>query len=235
MAFDRTTESLYEWLKLYGTVPLPPYIQRSRSSSAQQQELDRQRYQTVYATRRGSVAAPTAGLHFTASIFDRLKAKGISTGKVCLHVGAGTFLPVKADNVEEHVMHSEPYLIPRNTWQLICATKSQGKPVIAVGTTSFRSLEAFARLANVDQTLPLESQTGQWHETNLFVYPKFQEDRYKSKVVDGLVTNFHQPCSTLLMLIAALIGLDEVKRLYGEAVAQGYRFLSYGDSSLLWL
>lgn len=213
-----------KWLSLHGKVPLPPYIKRPNQELAKDSE-DLGHYQTEYALIPGSVAAPTAGLHFTDTMLSTLSSKGIDIANTTLHVGLGTFLPVKTNDISRHAMHSEKYLIPEDTHQKIIRAKNLGKPIIAVGTTSFRSLESFYSMRN--------PETNKWHSTDLFIYPKSSDNRYNTKIVDLLMTNFHQPGSTLLMLVSALIGFDKVKKLYSHAINNDYKFLSYGDASLL--
>ncbi len=200
-------------LKDIGHIPLPPYITRADETP------DFERYQTVYAKHKGSVAAPTAGLHFDTHILSQLKEKGIEIAYVTLHVGAGTFQPVRAEKLEEHQMHSEYFEIGQALCDAIKRTKDTGGRVIAVGTTSLRSLESAARNG------PLKPQS---MDTDIFIYPGFQ-----FKVCDGLITNFHLPQSTLLMLVSAFIGHAETMALYQEAVLEKYRFFSYGDATLL--
>jgi len=192
-----------------GTTPLPPYIRSSESEPA-----IRDRYQTVYATDRGSIAAPTAGLHFTEDVLKRLVERDIDVARLTLHVGYATFEPIRTDIVEEHAMGVEHFHVPRETAELVRA----GRTVIAVGTTSVRALESAARI---------DFSPG-WHETDLFITPGFE-----FRVVSGLVTNFHLPKSSLLMLVSALGGTDRVRAAYGEAVKERYRFYSYGDCMLL--
>lgn len=206
---------LLELLDHYGRVPLPPYIERSVTDS------DENRYQTVFAQESGAVAAPTAGLHFDQAMLDTLRAMGVSIAYITLHVGAGTFQPVRVDNIEDHVMHAERYSIPPDTIEAIQACKTGGGRVLAVGTTCLRALEACAR-ANDGQLV-----AGQG-ETNLFITPG-----YRFQVVDRLLTNFHLPRSTLLMLVSAFAGMDAIQRAYQHAVAARYRFFSYGDAMLL--
>ena len=215
-------------LEQYGALPLPPYITHTAEAE------DDERYQTVYAKHAGAVAAPTAGLHFDEAMLNSLKAKGIDIAYVTLHVGAGTFQPVRVDNIEDHKMHSEIYNIPANTAEAIAATKKAGRKVIAVGTTSLRALESAALQPNIhapagasfiEFNLSGESLTG---ETNIFITPGFQ-----FKVVDKLLTNFHLPKSTLLMLVSAFAGFEPIKNAYAHAVKQQYRFFSYGDAMLL--
>ncbi|MBR2179767.1 MAG: tRNA preQ1(34) S-adenosylmethionine ribosyltransferase-isomerase QueA [Selenomonadaceae bacterium] len=200
-----------EILDRLGETPLPPYIHEKLEDS--------ERYQTVYNRERGSAAAPTAGLHFTKEQMSDLKDSGINLGFVTLHVGLGTFRPVNVDNIEEHVMHEEYFSIPQETADLIRRTKENHKRVVAVGTTSIRTLES----AFVDGELKAISGA-----TNIFIYPG-----YKFKVVDAIITNFHLPKSTLIMLISAFAGREFILRAYAEAVKERYRFFSFGDAMLL--
>jgi S-adenosylmethionine:tRNA ribosyltransferase-isomerase len=202
----------------HGEMPLPPYIQRAPGRPSRE---DLQRYQTVYAKNEGSVAAPTAGLHFTPQIFEKLKSRGIDHAFVTLHVGAGTFAPVKADRIEEHRMHEERYEISQETFDKIESTKKRGGKIICVGTTTLRVLESAIR--------------GNWRpgpsRTNIFIYPPFD-----FKIADALLTNFHLPKSTLLMLVSAfatpnsLEGCKKILNAYREAIEKKYRFFSYGDA-----
>jgi S-adenosylmethionine:tRNA ribosyltransferase-isomerase len=194
-----------------GHVPLPPYIARPDSVA------DRERYQTVYARERGSVAAPTAGLHFTPEILERIQQRGIETAEVTLHVGLGTFQPVRVERVEEHQLHSEAYSISAEAAEKICRAKSERRRVVAVGTTTVRTLEYAAQQGGG------EVRAGEG-EANLFIYPG-----YEFQIVQALLTNFHLPQSTLLMLVCALGGKENVLRAYEHAVKQRYRFYSYGD------
>ena len=198
-----------EVLERLGTMPLPPYIHEKLS--------DPERYQTVYARENGSAAAPTAGLHFTPELLDEIRRKGVETAFVTLHVGLGTFRPVKAENIEDHVMHEEYCIITDQTAQTVTRAKREGRRVIAVGTTSCRTLESRAR---DDGTL--EPFAG---FTNCFIYPG-----YRFRCVDGLVTNFHLPESTLIMLVSAFAGRENVLRAYETAVRERYRFFSFGDA-----
>lgn len=200
-------------LEQHGHIPLPPYIRRADDAA------DRERYQTVFARKPGAVAAPTAGLHFDEDFLARLAAAGIDTGQVTLHVGAGTFQPVRAERVEEHVMHSEWYDVPAALVEQVQATRAAGGRVIAVGTTSLRALESAARGGRL--------RPGQG-ETDIFIYPG-----YRFGVADALVTNFHLPRSTLLMLVSALAGRERILAAYAEAVAERYRFFSYGDAMFI--
>lgn len=201
-----------EILDKIGLMPLPPYIHESLK--------DNDRYQTVYAKYEGSAAAPTAGLHFTPELFEKIKAKGIDVANVTLHVGIGTFRPVKVENVEEHQMHSEHFYIKQEDADKINNAKKNGKRVIAVGTTSCRVLETIA-----DENGMVKPTEG---DTQIFIYPG-----YKYKCLDGLVTNFHLPESTLIMLVSALAGRDYIMKAYNEAVKERYRFFSFGDAMLI--
>lgn len=198
-------------LERAGQMPLPPYIARKRGIDAQ----DKADYQTVYAKENGAVAAPTAGLHFTPELLDRLDAAGIQRETVTLHVGAGTFLPVKVDDTRDHRMHAEWGRVPDDVSARLKAARREGRRILAVGTTSLRLLEASA----------LDPFTG---TTDIFITPG-----YAFRGIDGLMTNFHLPRSTLFMLVSALMGLDTMRAAYAHAIENGYRFYSYGDSSLL--
>lgn len=207
--------NLYEILDRIGNVPLPPYIERSLTDE-QLKSLDYERYQTVYAETPGSVAAPTAGLHFTDEVLEELKKNGVQICYVTLNVGLGTFRPVKVDNILEHNMDFESYEVSKETAQIITDAKSSGKNIIAVGTTTVRTLESvYKKHGNV-----VESKDS----SNLFIYPG-----YEFGIVDKLLTNFHLPKSTLLMLVSALAGRDFVFKAYQEAINNNYRFYSYGD------
>jgi S-adenosylmethionine:tRNA ribosyltransferase-isomerase len=206
-------QSVLELLESSGHMPLPPYIDREDNTA------DRERYQTVYAEKPGAVAAPTAGLHFDQPLLDKLKLAGVDMAYVTLHVGAGTFQPVRADNIRDHVMHSEVIDVPASVCEKIAETRKRGGRVIAVGTTSVRCLESAA--ANGD-IMPIND------ETTIFIYPG-----YEFKVVDALLTNFHLPESTLLMLVSAFSGYARIMDAYREAVEQRYRFFSYGDAMFL--
>jgi S-adenosylmethionine:tRNA ribosyltransferase-isomerase len=207
------TEPVLAVLDQIGHMPLPPYIDRSDT------EDDKSRYQTVYAEHSGAVAAPTAGLHFDQALMDDIKGKGASIGFVTLHVGAGTFQPVRADNIEDHHMHSEWLQVSAELCQQVAATKAKGGRVIAVGTTSVRCLETAAKAGDI---APFEG------DTDIFIYPGYQ-----FKVVDALLTNFHLSESTLLMLVSAFSGYHSIMTAYRAAVAERYRFFSYGDAMLL--
>ena len=207
--------TILEVLEAIGHMPLPPYIDRPDD------DADKERYQTVYNQNPGAVAAPTAGLHFDDKMLDALKAKGVNIAFVTLHVGAGTFQPVRVDTILEHKMHSEWADVPQNVVDAIAHTKAAGNRVIAVGTTSVRSLESAARASQGE----LQAFSG---DTDIFIYPGYQ-----FQVVDAMVTNFHLPESTLIMLISAFAGFDEVMNAYQHAIAQQYRFFSYGDAMFI--
>ena len=209
----RSTSALKEVMEALGEMPLPPYIDRA------QEEDDKDRYQTVYAKQDGAVAAPTAGLHFTDDLIAELQQLGVNTAFVTLHVGAGTFQPVRVDDIKTHQMHSEWYEVSQQTIDAILATKAAGKRVIAVGTTSLRTLESIALNER------LEACTG---DTDIFIYPGFE-----FKLVDCLITNFHLPESTLMMLVSAFAGKDNIMNAYEQAIAERYRFFSYGDAMFL--
>ncbi len=197
----------------HGSLPLPPYITHAADKT------DDERYQTVYSREPGAVAAPTAGLHFDESILERLKSAGIKLAFVTLHVGAGTFQPVRVENIADHVMHSERYTIPEETAKMVRETQRNGNRVVAVGTTALRALESAAQSGEI-----VEGSA----ETSIFITPGYQ-----FKVVDRLITNFHLPKSTLLMLISAFAGLANVKHAYQHAIEKKYRFFSYGDAMLI--
>jgi len=198
-------------IEKYGHVPLPPYITRD------DQPTDADRYQTVYAKESGSVAAPTAGLHFTPELLDRLTAKGVRRADVILHVGAGTFKPVETEHPADHVMHEESYILPARTASILNETRSNGGKIWAVGTTSVRTLES----AVGDDGIFRDKSS----DTRIFIRPP-----YEFRAVDRLITNFHLPRSTLIMLVAAFAGFELTMRAYQEAMARGYRFYSYGDA-----
>jgi S-adenosylmethionine:tRNA ribosyltransferase-isomerase len=201
-----------EVLDQAGIMPLPPYIHEELK--------DKNRYQTVYARHSGSAAAPTAGLHFTPELLKRLKEKGVNFAKVTLHVGLGTFRPVKVENIQEHIMHKEKFEVSREAAEVINEAKRSGKRIIAVGTTSLRTLESIS-----DDNGMIHAGSG---ETGIFIYPG-----YRFKVVDALITNFHLPRSTLLMLVSAMTGREEILQVYQEAIARRYRFFSFGDAMFI--
>jgi S-adenosylmethionine:tRNA ribosyltransferase-isomerase len=204
---------VFELIEAHGRLPLPPYIEHAAD------EFDEQRYQTVYSKEPGAVAAPTAGLHFDQPLLDKLAAKGVKFAYVTLHVGAGTFQPVRVENIAEHQMHTEWYTISQETVEAVQAARAAGRDVVAVGTTSLRALES-------------ASQSGELvagsADTALFITPG-----YRFKTVTRLITNFHLPKSTLLMLVSAFAGFDEIRKAYAHAIANEYRFFSYGDAMLL--
>lgn len=212
LRFD-SAHTVFQWLEQYGHVPLPPYIEHPDSTE------DAQRYQTVYAAQPGAVAAPTAGLHFDEAMLERLRAKGVVLAFVTLHVGAGTFQPVRVQRIAEHKMHREWYEIPPATIEAIHRARTNGGKVVAIGTTSLRALESAAADGE------LRAGTG---DTALFITPG-----YTFRVVDRLLTNFHLPRSTLLMLVSAFAGMAPIRRAYAHAVAERYRFFSYGDAMFL--
>lgn len=214
------SEPLLSLLDKHGQTPLPPYITHTPDSE------DDERYQTVYAKTPGAVAAPTAGLHFDDKLLEQLQEQGINTAFVTLHVGAGTFQPVRVNEIKDHVMHAEWYVVDSSVVESIKVTRAKGGRVIAVGTTSVRALESAAQFGGTSEDIrcPFAHQG----DTRLFITPG-----YKFKVVDALITNFHLPQSTLLMLVAALMGLDQMKKTYEHAINQGYRFFSYGDSMFI--
>jgi len=207
----RSTLPLDEAIERYGHVPLPPYIDRA------DQPPDSERYQTVYANESGSVAAPTAGLHFTPELLAELKDKGVSRADVLLHVGAGTFKPVEVDNPDDHQMHEESFTLSANSAKILNETRTSGNKIWAVGTTSVRVLESA-----VHDDGSFSEKSG---ETRIFIRPP-----YRFRAVDHLITNFHLPRSTLIMLVAAFAGYDLTMRAYREAIDKGYRFYSYGDA-----
>ena len=217
LRFDLSGPGFDQVLEGIGEMPLPPYIAGRRAED----EQDRADYQTVYAKQDGAVAAPTAGLHFTDELLAKLDATGVERVTVTLHVGAGTFLPVKSEDTESHVMHSEWREISPAAAQAINRAKAEGRRVIAIGTTALRTLESSA-----DGEGRVRAQRG---DTDIFITPG-----YRFGVVDGLWTNFHLPKSTLFMLVSAFAGLERMRDAYAHAIEQGYRFYSYGDASLLW-
>lgn len=206
--------SVLDLLARHGSVPLPPYITHAADAE------DESRYQTVYATNPGAVAAPTAGLHFDQSMLDRLGDMGVDSAFVTLHVGAGTFQPVRVSHIRDHIMHAERYVVPAETLRKVRETRARAGRVIAVGTTSVRSLEAAAREGDGVHTAE--------GDTRLFITPG-----YEFASVDALITNFHLPQSTLLMLVSALAGMEPIQRAYAHAVQSRYRFFSYGDAMFI--
>ena len=215
-ALSPESGSLKEMMRRFGHMPLPPYIDREDTPE------DRDRYQTVYARREGAVAAPTAGLHFDQALLDALRAAGIQQTEVTLHVGAGTFQPVRADNIEDHVMHKEYVEVSQACCEAVRACRDRGGRVIAVGTTAVRSLESAARKNAKGSLAPFEG------DTDIFLYPGCD-----FHVVDAMVTNFHLPESTLLMLVSAFAGVETIRQAYATAIENRYRFFSYGDAMFL--
>ncbi|MBJ7264461.1 MAG: tRNA preQ1(34) S-adenosylmethionine ribosyltransferase-isomerase QueA, partial [Burkholderiaceae bacterium] len=222
-------------LDRYGATPLPPYITHPALA------IDDERYQTVYADAPGAVAAPTAGLHFDDAMFERLDALGVQRAFVTLHVGAGTFQPVRTHHLQDHVMHAERYTVPATTQHAVAAAQAAGGRVIAVGTTSLRALESATQPA--DAAAPASGPTppttaGHGPRRSTFAHPQgdtrlFIAPGYRFLAVDALLTNFHLPQSTLLMLVSALAGADPIRRAYAHAIAQRYRFFSYGDAMFI--
>jgi S-adenosylmethionine:tRNA ribosyltransferase-isomerase len=206
--------SFWETLEEYGHIPFPPYVTDS--------ETGEDRYQTVYADKQGSVAAPTAGLHFTPELFEILRSKGIETAYITLHVGVGTFRPVEVENITEHLMHQEYLEISAETANKIAATKTGGGRLIAVGTTVVRALEGAMKEAEGEELTAFQGRT------NLFIYPG-----YRWRVIDGMITNFHLPKSSLMMLVSALIGRERLLELYRQAIEENFRFYSFGDAMLI--
>ncbi len=209
-----STNMVADELQKIGYAPLPPYIKRGKSKK-DLKDFDLERYQTVYAKKQGSVAAPTAGLHFTEEILEKIKNKGIPYTSITLDVGLATFQPVRVENIENHKMLRENFFISQESAQMIQKAKRESKPVVSIGTTTVRALESAAGKNGI--------KSGS-HSTDLFIYPGYQ-----FKIIDRLLTNFHLPCSTLLMLTAAFAGYDLLRKAYEEAVKRRYRFFSYGD------
>jgi len=213
LAFEGAAD-FEQTLERIGHMPLPPYIRRGDT------DMDHTTYQTVYAEQKGAIAAPTAGLHFTRELLERLAQRGVRIVHVTLHVGYGTFLPVESDDIRQHRMHAEWFSLPAATADAVNAAKKDGRRVVAVGTTCVRTLEYCARPDG-----QLWAQSGQ---CDLFIYPG-----YAFKVVDAMITNFHLPKSTLLMLVSAFAGRERILKAYAEAVGAGYRFYSYGDAMII--
>lgn len=211
---------LYAFLEEWGEMPLPPYIVRKRSVADRVVPSDQKRYQTVYAEKWGSVAAPTAGLHFSERLLEEIKARGIQRASVTLHIGLDTFRPIRTEKLDEHVMHREWFDLPPSTAEVILETRKKGGKVVAVGTTVTRVLES---VSNPDGSVRAGSG-----ETGLFITPG-----YRFNGIDALLTNFHLPKSTLLVLVSAFAGIEEVRALYEEAIREKYRFYSYGDAMLI--
>ena len=217
LRFNCEGEAFFQALKREGQMPLPPYIAAKRATDA----ADTSDYQTIFAQTEGSVAAPTASLHFDATVIEVLQAKGVEMSFVTLHVGAGTFLPVKVDDIKSHKMHAEFGVVDQKVTEEILTTQRNGGRIIPVGTTALRLIETAAA-----QSGKMQPWSG---ETDIFIYPGFE-----FKVTDALMTNFHLPKSTLLMLVSALIGIEDARCVYAHAIKNRYRFFSYGDASLLF-
>lgn len=213
LRYNHVDRTILDVIEMIGQIPLPPYMQREPD------ELDKERYQTVYAKHKGSVAAPTAGLHFDEELMNELRAKQVEMGYLTLHIGAGTFQPVRTENITEHKMHAEYLTVSPELVEKIRAAKARGNRVISVGTTSLRALETASQSGQVE---PYEG------ETNIFIYPGYQ-----FRTVDALITNLHLPCSTLMMLVSAFAGYDYVMHAYHVAVRERYRFYSYGDAMFM--
>lgn len=224
IAFNLEGDLFFQEIDKIGHVPLPPYIESKRRANHTLYENDKVRYQTIYAKETGSVAAPTAGLHFTNGLLGELEKIGLQTFELTLHVGLGTFAPVKTTEVEKHQIHKEAYSIEQDTFNTLLKLKREGRRIIAVGTTTTRVLESiFQDYPNIRS---LESDLAGW--TNIYIYPGYQ-----FKFIDGLITNFHLPKSSLLFLISAFAGTAKVQTAYQEAIRQKYRFYSYGDAMLI--
>jgi S-adenosylmethionine:tRNA ribosyltransferase-isomerase len=231
--FNKANKNFWESIEKIGHVPLPPYMGKKDSPS------DRINYQTVYAKNIGSVAAPTAGLHFTKNLLNKIENKKINIAELTLHVGLGTWSPIKSENIEDHKIHSEYYEVPKETIEKILQTKKSGGRIIAVGTTTTRVLETIfnggchLRLDRGSNIVKL-SVDSRYHgndifgETNIYIYPGYQ-----FKIIDGLITNFHLPKSSLLLLVSAFAGKKNIRKAYEEAITQKYRFYSYGDAMLI--
>ena len=211
--------TIKEMMRRFGHMPLPPYIEREDTAE------DRERYQTLYGRRDGAVAAPTAGLHFDQTLLDQLDAVGIRKTEVTLHVGAGTFQPVRAVNIEDHTMHSEYIEVDQTCCDAVTACRERGGRVIAIGTTAVRSLESAALRSSADRSATITPYSG---DTDIFLYPGCQ-----FRVVDAMITNFHLPESTLIMLVSAFAGVETIRDAYRVAVENRYRFFSYGDAMFL--
>lgn len=211
----------WPWLEAHGRTPLPPYIKRDPDEALEEKE-DRERYQTVFAARRGAVAAPTAGLHFTERVFEALADRGVEWVTITLHVGLGTFQPIGTENLEKHVLEAERYEIGPEAAEAVNRAAAEGRRIIAVGSTALRALESAGARGGEKRIAPTEGTTA------LYIYPG-----YTFSIVDGLLTNFHLPCSTLLLLVCAFAGKDRIFGTYREAIARRYRFYSYGDAMLI--
>ncbi len=230
LSWNNEKSTLLKFLEKNGHLPLPPYIKRNLNS-----ENDKKRYQTIYANeeKAGSVAAPTAGLHFTSDLKKQLHEDGFLWEEVSLHVGYGTFTPVREEDIRNHPMHSEYFELSSKTAQAILKAKEENRPIIAVGTTSCRVLEGACQLwkkAEINQEDSLLPEAGMMGKTSIFIHP---QSAHKIQVIDGIITNFHLPESSLLMLISALTGREEILEVYNQAIQEKYRFFSYGDAMLI--
>ncbi len=219
-------EKMWQYIEAKGNIPIPPYLKRLANSQ------DKHDYQSMFAKKRGSVAAQTASFHFTDSLKEKLKSNRCEFAPITLHIGGGTFLPVKTNRLEDHEMHSEKYMIPKETYEKILAYQKNGKQIVSVGTTVFRAVESFwnSHSTNTLRTQSLDTELS----TDWFLYPQ-KAELYSSQVFSHIMTNFHQPKSTLLMLICALIGKEQAFKIYNHALDHHYRLFSYGDTSLLKL
>ncbi len=229
--FMSSPKEVEHWLTSHALVPLPPYIKREQALPYLKSP-DRLSYQTVYSQEQGSVAAPTAGLHFSKELLAELSKAGIETAYLTLHVGAQTFQPIRVSNIKDHGMHEEAYKIAKSELFKILKAKQEGRKIIVVGTTSLRTLESLFILSK-EKSCPIEDLADMWHHTRLFIHP--QANLYQPYFGDALMTNFHQSQSTLFVLVCALIGIEEAHKLYKTAIEQSYPFHSYGAASLLWL
>ena len=226
--FNLTGEDFFDEVERIGNVPIPPYIESKREQDDSRKVADKENYQTVYAKERGSVAAPTAGLHFTEKVFSDLRERGVEIEELTLHVGLGTFAPVKVDDITKHQIHREFFSIKKELVEKLAAAKKAGRRIVTVGTTSTRVLEyIFSSEKMIDSLLGSSSDIlSGW--TGIYIYPG-----YKFKIVGGIVTNFHLPKSTLIMLVSAFAGVENIQKAYKEAIEQEYRFYSYGDATLI--
>lgn len=226
--FNLDGEPFFEEVEKIGNVPIPPYIESKRNTGDARKKNDKENYQTVYAKERGSVAAPTAGLHFTEKVFSDLSKRGVVVQELTLHVGLGTFAPVKVDDITKHQIHREFFSIKKNVVRKLIAAKKAGRRIVSVGTTSTRVLEYIFSDTKILESASDTSTDSISGWTDIYIYPG-----YKFKIVEGIVTNFHLPKSTLIMLVSAFAGTDNIKAAYEEAIKNEYRFYSYGDAMLI--
>ena len=224
-----TVTKLHAWLTRHGSMPLPPYIKRPVHAS------DSHRYRTIYAAEKwsGSAAAPTAGLHFSQQLLAQLRQKDIQFVFVRLHISGGTFLPVRTEELTHHVMHAEKFMVSRAALKTIYHHIHSGSKIVMVGTTALRAVESLGQMGGYNFAQAMQ-YVDQWHSTELFISPAFSHDTYRPWLAHGMITNFHAPKSTLLMLVSALVSYSNACKLYDHALKSNYRFLSYGDASLLW-